>query len=91
MMNPWFQTAMMMVEAQQVIALRMMGMAGICRPAPTENTRMVTEKFAAAMAAQQAAWLAMMTGRSPYAAALKPVRAKTRANAARLTKAALKR
>ncbi len=89
-MNPWFQTGMMLWEAQQVIALRMMGMAGMTRAAPTENARMVNEKVAAMIAAQQAAWIAMMTGKSPYAAALKPVRAKTRANAKRLTKAAMK-
>ncbi len=83
------QTTMMMAEAQQVIAMRMMGMAGGWRVTPAENARMVREKSQAAMASGIAAHRAMAAGASPHGialAALKPVRSKTRANAARLAK-----
>jgi hypothetical protein len=83
------QTTLMMAEAQQVIAMRLMGMAGGWRVTPAENARMMNEKSSAMFAAGKAASLALIAGASPQGvalAALKPVRAKTRANAARLAR-----
>jgi hypothetical protein len=79
--------SLMMVEAQQVIALRLMGMAGVWAVAPGENSRMVSEKLPALAEAGQAAMLAAMTGGRPdqvAAAWVKPVGRRTRANARRL-------
>lgn len=89
MMRLGLQTSMMMAEAQMVIAMRLMGMAGGWKVGPEENTRMVAEKSTAMVASSMAAGRAMMSGASPQAvalAALRPIRAKTRANARRLTK-----
>jgi hypothetical protein len=83
------RTGMMLAEAQMVIGLRMMGMAGLWRVAPSENTRMVTEKAAALQDAAAAATRAALRGAGPAAiadAALKPIRRRTRANAARLAR-----
>ncbi len=86
-----FRTGMavglMLAEAQQVIALRVMGMAGIWAVAPGENHRMVSEKLPAMVEAGQAAMMAAMTGAGPdqvAAAWVKPVGKRTRANARRL-------
>lgn len=81
--------ATMMAEAQMVIAMRMMGMAGFWNVTPFENTRMVQEKAVAAQAAALAAGRAIATGQSPAAAAfaaLKPVRRRTKSNVRRLTR-----
>ncbi len=83
------QSSMMLAEANMVIAMRMMGMSGMWRVTPAENTRMVKEKTDAALASGQAMTRAAMAGQSPAKVALagiKPVRAKTRANASRLAK-----
>ncbi len=83
------QSGMMMAEANMVIAMRMMGMGGLWRVTPGENDRMVQEKADAAMASGAAMTRAMLAGHSPAKIALagmKPVRAKTRANASRLAK-----
>lgn len=83
------QTSMMMAEAQAVITMRLFGMAGMWQVAPGENDRMVQEKTHAILAAGRAAGRAMMAGHDAGAvalAALKPVRARTRKNAARLSK-----
>jgi hypothetical protein len=85
----WLQTALMMGEAQMIIGMRLMGMAGVWRVLPSENARMVTEKSQAAMAAALAGGRALAAGAGPHAvalAAMKPVRAKTRANVARLAR-----
>ena len=85
-----FATARMLVEAQTVIGLRMLGMAGVLTPAPGETARMVAEKRSAFSAAGMAATRAAMAGRGPlgaYGAALAPVGRRTRANARRLTQA----
>lgn len=82
------QSALMMAEAQRVIAMRMAGMAGTWNVTPAEDRLMVQEKAEAAVAAGQAMMRSAMAGGSAGAVALaglKPVRARTRANAARLT------
>ncbi len=53
--------ALLGMEAQQVIGMRLMRIAGGGRGARFENKRMVTEKIAAA----QEAALSLMTGGSP--------------------------
>lgn len=89
MMQLSLQSSMMLAEANMVIAMRLWGMAGVWRVAPSENTRMVQEKTDAIQAASLAAGQAMMAGKSPHAtalAALKPVRARTKSNVNRLAK-----
>lgn len=83
----------MMAEAQAVIAMRMMGMAGVWSVTRSEDTRMVSEKAQAMTQAATNATRAVMAGRAPdqiAAAAIKPFRQKTRANAKRLGKRGLK-
>ena len=70
------QTALMLAEANWVVGMRMMGMAGRWRVTPMENHRMLHEKFAAATESVIAAGQAMAAGKSPShiaSAALKPV------------------
>jgi hypothetical protein len=81
------QSSMMLIEAQMIIAMRLMGMAGGWKVGTRENERMTSEKPAAMVASSMAAGRAMMAGASPQGvalAALKPIRARTRANARRL-------
>jgi hypothetical protein len=88
-MRLMIQSSLMMTEAQMVIAMRLMGMAGGWRVSPSENARMVSEKTDAMMASGMAMGRAMAAGASPQGvalAALKPIRAKTRANARRLVR-----
>lgn len=83
------QTTAMLIEAQMVITMRLMGMAGGWRVAPSENTRMVSEKSTAMIAASVAAGRAIASGASPQGvalAALKPIRARIRSNVNRLAK-----
>ena len=83
------QFGLMTLEAQKVIAMRLMGMAGAWNTPPSENHRMVAEKTDAMIAATAAMTRAMARGASPVAiamAGLRPVRARTRANSARLSK-----
>lgn len=83
------QTGMMLAEAQMVIALRLWGMAGLWNTAPGETRRMVTEKRSAALASARAAGRAAAKGQSAgevALAAIKPVRSRTRSNAARLAR-----
>lgn len=84
------QTSQMLAEAQTVFTLRLMGMAGLWPVSAQENSRMVSEKALAVMAASRAAGRAIAAGKMPAEvalAALKPVRARTRRNATRLAKA----
>ncbi len=96
-MQAWTNTihlAMVMSEAQMVIAMRMAGMAGLWPVTPYENTRMVSEKAYAITKAMGNAAQASLRGAAPetvMAAAIKPVRQKTRSNARRLTKRGLKK
>lgn len=79
----------MLAEAQMVIGMRMMGMAGLWAVAPGENARMVAEKAPAFSEAGAAAWGAALSGARPdqvMAAWLKPISRRTRANSRRLSK-----
>ncbi len=83
------QSTLMIAEAQRVIAMRVAGMAGAWDVPPAEDARMVQEKSDAVLASGQAMMRVMIAGGSAGAVALaglKPVRAKTRANASRLSK-----
>lgn len=83
------QTGMILAEANAVIAMRLWGTAGFWAVTPSENNRMVSEK---AGALTRAMWNANTTALRGggldqiVAAALKPIRQKTRANARRLAK-----
>ena len=84
----WFSVLNMGFDAQRVIALRLAkiatGDAGV-----VECRRMVSEKFAAAAAAQEAAGVALARGQRPdiaMALALAPVRKAVRANHRRLVR-----
>jgi hypothetical protein len=77
-------------EAQTVIALRTMGMLGLWNTSAGENKRMVAEKTEAFTKSAIAAGGAIARGASPHQIALagmRPLRAKTKPNVARLTKA----
>ena len=76
----WYDAAMLSLEAQQVIALRMMKFAGGGERARTEASRMVTEKVAESMAAAAT----LMSGGSGHTV-MKTVRRRVRANARRLS------
>ena len=83
------QSSMMMAEANMVIALRILGMGGMWRVSPSENSRMVDEKSDAAAQSGAAMIKAAMAGQNVAEVALagiEPVRAKTQANTARLGK-----
>ncbi|MGI1661219.1 antifreeze protein [Palleronia sp. KMU-117] len=84
-----WQTSVMLTEAQAVIAMRLMGLAGVWTVTPSETLRMVTEKPVAYARAAEAAGRAAFAGKAPHliaGAALKPVRRKTRANSRRLAR-----
>lgn len=79
----------LVVESQMVIAMRLLGMAGIWAVKPDENMRMVGEKWTgftdAALAAQSSVW----RGERPdqvMVAAIRPIRARTYRNTRRLTR-----
>lgn len=81
------QMGQMLIEAQMVIAMRLMGFGGLWRLGPDEDRRMWTEKVAAARKSGAAMAGALMKGQTPARAAregIKPVRARTRANVKRL-------
>lgn len=83
------RTARMLIEAQGVVTLRMMGMAGLIPSRADETARMVTEKQTAFAQSAVAGATALMTGRTPaqaYGAALTPIGKTTRANSKRLTR-----
>lgn len=87
----WFLSlrySQMMVEAQTVMSLRLLGMTGLWPVAASEQSRMVTEKLPAFIKAGGHATAAAMKGRRPdqiMDAALKPIGRKTRSNARRLS------
>lgn len=88
------QLAALLVEAQAVIAMRVMGMAGVWSTGPNENHRMVSEKVYALSKATRDAAAVALTGAGPeatMAAAIKPLRQKTRANTRRLVKRGTRR
>jgi hypothetical protein len=88
MFNPWLELSLkavhMGMEAQSVIALRLLRLATGGARMKAEASRMVTDKVAAAEA-QAAAAVSALNGRSPHVAASraprivkKPVRANKR-------------
>jgi hypothetical protein len=89
--NYWdnvLEMGMVMVEAQNVINMRVMGMAGLWSVGPQENDLMVSEKLEAMTQAATDAGQVTLRGGSPdeiVAAAIAPVRNATRANSKRLT------
>jgi hypothetical protein len=83
----WISTCRFSLEAQQVIATRLMRATRCDAAASAEAGRMVSEKLAAFVEASAAAGLATATGRSPDAALaefMKPYRRRVRANHRRL-------
>ena len=83
------QLGWLTAEAQAVITMRMMGAAGFWSVAPRENHRMIEEKTEALVKSSVAAQMAVIKGRRPdqvLAAAVRPLRQKTRANSRRLAK-----
>jgi hypothetical protein len=84
-----FRYATMLAEAQMVIGMRMLGMAGLWRVTPGENTRMVSEKLAAVQESAVAVTRATLQGKAPAIVAehaLKPIRRRTSANTRRLVR-----
>ena len=83
------RSSILVVEAQMVIGMRVMGMMGLWHTSPGEPVRMVGEKIAAVQDAGLAATRAAMTGKSPAVMldhALKPIQRRTRANVSRLAR-----
>ena len=88
------QVAMMAAEAQAVIAMRLMGMAGFWSVPPNEKTRMVSEKLKALAKSNGEAVAEALRGSTPdqiMAVAIKPYRNRTRANTRRLAKRGMTR
>ena len=76
-------------ETQTVMVMRLLGLSGLWNVQTTESTRMVAEKPAAFARSAEAAMKAAMGGQRPdqvMAAAVEPLRRKTRANVARLSR-----
>jgi hypothetical protein len=93
MFNPWFaltfKTMQLGLEAQSVIALRMMRLASGGASAKAEMSRMMIEKGSAFAEAQVAATAAVMAGRKDHVVAskaLKVVRKRVKANKRRLSR-----
>lgn len=93
MFNPWLAFSLKTIElgmdAQAVIALRMMRLTAGGARGQAEARRMVAEKLVAAGEAQVAAATAIMTGRKSHVAAgkaLRAVRKRVRANKRRLSR-----
>ncbi len=84
-----FELGMLTAEAQAVIAMRLWGMGGLWSVTKSENARMVDEKRDAITRSMIDAGVAAATGKRPdqiMAAAVKPLRQKTRSNSKRLAK-----
>jgi hypothetical protein len=77
----WYDAAMLSIEAQSVIGLRMMKLAAGGRHAQAEANRMVMEKISASMAATAT----LLTGGSAHAVVAQ-VRRKVRSNSRRLSR-----
>ena len=93
MFNPWLSLSLkafqLGLEAQTVIALRMLRLAAGGAKARTEANRMVTEKVAAAAEAQTAAAVAAARGSKTHVVAgktLNAYRKRIRANKRRLSR-----
>lgn len=84
---PALEASFIMTEAQMVIGIRLAGMAGLWPMAEKETDQMLSEKLSAGMDSAHAALRSGMAGGNiseVAMAAMKPVRATTRANAERL-------
>lgn len=80
---------MMGLEAQAVMTMRMMGMAGLWNVDSREDARMMLEKPEALGRSAMAGMLAAVSGERPekiMRAGLGPLRAKTKSNARRLAR-----
>lgn len=75
----------MYAEAQAVITMRVLGMAGLWSVAPDETSRMFHEKVEHFPQAFQAATQAVIKGGDPLGAAIGPLHRQTRANVIRLS------
>ncbi len=87
--NEWIDAARLSVEAQSVIAMRLMKIAAGGEAAAAECKMMVAEKFAAIAAAHDAATAALFSGKTFQTAAtlaLVPVSRRVRANHRRLSR-----
>lgn len=78
--------ARLAAEAQGVILLRTLGILGIWSVAPSEMTRMFTEKPPAFARAASAATKAALAGRPPLDAAIGPLQSRAGANLRRLSR-----
>lgn len=84
-----FQFSLLMAETQAVMAYRIMGMAGMWPVTSGENRRMIQEKGPAFAEAMAASAMAAAKGQRPdqvVAAAIRPLRRKTRSNSRRLSR-----
>lgn len=93
MLNPWFSFGLKAwqigLEAQSVIALRMLRLAAGGARAEAEASRMVTEKVMAAGEAQMAATMSAMGGHKEHVIAAKALNVygkRVRANRRRLSR-----
>ncbi|SES16495.1 hypothetical protein SAMN04490244_106236 [Tranquillimonas rosea] len=80
--------ATMMLNAQTVIGMRMLGMAGLWPVTAGENDRMVSEKSTAFAKAATAAWGAALSGKRPdqvTSAWLAPISRRAASNQRRLS------
>ena len=80
---------MLVWETNAVIAMRTLGMMGLWSVGKSENTRMFTEKPTAFAKSAAAGMSAAAQGKRPDEVAMamiKPLRAKTKSNSARLAK-----
>lgn len=87
------QTSQMMFEAQSIIAMRLMGMAGFWNVGPNEFSGMVLEKseaLASSANAMQRETLAGGSAEDIFNAGAKPMRRKTAANYKRLSRSGVK-
>ena len=76
-------------ETNAVMSMRLLGMMGLWSVAPSENARMFSEKPPAFAKSAAAGMSAAVSGKRPDEVAMamiKPLRAKTRSNSARLAK-----
>ncbi len=86
-MAPALEASHIMAESHAVNGMRLAGMAGLWPMAKSETDRMLAEKLSAGMDSAHAALRTGMAGGNlsdMAMAAMKPVRATTRANAKRL-------
>ena len=93
MFNPWLALSLkavqMGMEAQNVIALRMLRLATGGARMEAEASRMVTDRVAAAAEAQAVAAVSALSGRSPHVVVSKAprvVKKRVRANKRRLSR-----